>query len=472
MPFDIRFDTRFDPTGFFEAPGARAALEEAGRIWEEILRDDFAPVPAGIAFDIEDPSALGTTRRIVLDAPIDDLLIFVGAEALGGGMLALGGPDGFGRDGQSLGTAYEARVSGDFRGQGPVTDFEPWAGGITFDTGTAWSFAPGPPAPGSFDFLSIALHEIGHVLGFGTAPIFTRLAREGGFDGPNARAANGGVPVPLEPDLGHVAEGFAGDSVLMDPILGTGARLMPTALDRAILADIGWEIAGFETQGATPPLATAGDDATWGSAVADTLSGGAGDDRLDGGAGADLLIGGPGDDAYLIDDPGDCLRERAGEGRDTVIASADVTLGGAEVEAVFLTGAAPLRVTGNGVATAISGNRGDNLLIGGGGGDLLTGNRGADTFVFLRGESGPPARIADFGPGDRIALDDRLFGLGDGAIDARPVTAAQVAAVLRAGQAAYDGRSGTLSVAEGEGLRALVVIEGGGRIEAEDLLLF
>jgi hypothetical protein len=46
MAFDITFDYRFDATGFFDDPTARVALEEAGRLWEALIGDEFDEVPA------------------------------------------------------------------------------------------------------------------------------------------------------------------------------------------------------------------------------------------------------------------------------------------------------------------------------------------------------------------------------------------------------------------------------------------
>ncbi|UWQ19656.1 hypothetical protein [Jannaschia sp. M317] len=113
MTINIQFDYRFDSAGFYDAE-KRATLQEAARIWGEILQDDFDEVPAGISFTIDNPSAGGTRETIVLDAPIDDLLIFMGTETLGG-PLAIGGFDGTSAVGDSLRT----RVAQDFRGDGP-----------------------------------------------------------------------------------------------------------------------------------------------------------------------------------------------------------------------------------------------------------------------------------------------------------------------------------------------------------------
>ena len=47
-------------------------------------------------------------------------------------------------------------------------------------------------------------------------------------------------------------------------------------------------------------------------------TGGAGNDTLDGGAGADTMIGGAGNDTYVVDNAGDVVTEKSGEGTDTI----------------------------------------------------------------------------------------------------------------------------------------------------------
>lgn len=330
MSFDIRFDYRFDTRGFFDDPAVRAALEAAGALWEEAILDEFEDVPAGVSFSTRDPST-GLTAEVTIDEPIDDLLIFVAGAPLQGA-LANAGPSGF----DAGGDRFSARISPDFRGQGPATDFEPYTGNMRFSTTATWSFDLDGPVPGRSDFLSTAAHEIGHVLGIGTAPAFDALVEDDAFTGANARALNGGAPLPLEPD-GHVEDGFDGGRVLLDPTNTVGERKMPTDVDFALLADIGYEIAGFEARGTRFPLATeAADDPVLGADVADrilllggddraflragddTAFGGAGDDVLRGEEGDDLLVGGPGDDTLTGDAGADRFAVAPGDGADTI----------------------------------------------------------------------------------------------------------------------------------------------------------
>ena len=367
MSFSIEFDYRFDDDGFFDLPGRRAALEEAGRIWGEIIRDDFAEIPAGVSFSVDDPSHAGVRRTVTLSKPIDDLLIFVGADALGGS-LAVAGYDGTGL----AGDVFRSRIDGDWRGTGPVTNFEPWVGTISYNPNFAWSFDVAGPVAGRNDFVSTTLHEIGHILGIGTAGIFDRIGAGGSFDGPNTLAANGGVPVTLTADLSHVTEGFDGNTVLLDPVSTTGTRLLPGAIDKALLADIGYRIDGFGAQGFTPPIATQGDDTLiFGTDVDDLIDALGGHDRVQGGAGSDVLRGGTGNDTLLGQSGDDTIYGGAGDDQ-------------------------------------LQGGTGDDLLIAGGGADVLFGQDGADRFRVEAG--GGTARIADFDVATEvIEIDGAVF---------------------------------------------------------------
>ncbi len=248
--FQIQYDYRFDTNNFFADPARKSVLEEAANIWENYIQNDFPTVPAGTSFTLQNPQT-GNRETVSLNNSVDDLVIFVGAQniPLSQKALAFAGYDGTDTSDITL----RNRLSG--------SNFEPWAGTITFNSSptfldgipTSWFFDLTPETSNdiptnSVDFLSTALHEIGHILGIGTAPIFKTLGAGGSFVGTNAKSVNGGNPIPLESDLSHIQAGFLSDG---RPVLLTsnnpGGRLLPTRVDLAVLADIGYNISGFSS---------------------------------------------------------------------------------------------------------------------------------------------------------------------------------------------------------------------------------
>lgn len=127
--------------------------------------------------------------------------------------------------------------------------------------------------------------------------------------------------------------------------------------------------------------ATGGDagDRLYGNSGSNVLTGLAGNDELDGGAGADTLIGGQGDDTYIVDADNDVVIEFAGEGFDTVNATASYTLSDNVEKLVLLAGA--YDGTGNSQDNELVGNAEDNRLDGGAGADRMAGGEGNDTYV-------------------------------------------------------------------------------------------
>ena len=141
-------------------------------------------------------------------------------------------------------------------------------------------------------------------------------------------------------------------------------------------------------------------DTLTGDAGANRFSGGAGDDYIDGGAGVDDMFGGTGNDTYIVDNTADLITEFAGEGIDTVFASANYFLT-ANVENLILTGAAR-KGSGNDLANDITGTSGANVLNGLGGDDVLRGGAGNDT---LYGGTGSDRFVFDNGTGQDIVMD-------------------------------------------------------------------
>lgn len=249
-PLRARFDYTYDTTGFFNAPERRQILQAAADIVFSKFSDQLAAItPSGTntwkaRFFAPNTGALVEVNN--LNVAANELVIYVGARDLPGSEVGAGGAGGIASSGT---TAWINAVKS--RGQSgvlanPRTDFGPWGGSVAVDPTVNWHFGPTTEGLDSneYDFLSAVSHEMMHVFGFGQIESpWPRLASGGVFSGPNAIAANGGAAVPLDGDNFHWREGLvnAGQEALMDPSLNnTGLRKLPTPLDIAALADLGW----------------------------------------------------------------------------------------------------------------------------------------------------------------------------------------------------------------------------------------
>jgi len=103
-----------------------------------------------------------------------------------------------------------------------------------------------------YDVFSVMVHELGHVLGIGTAGLWANQVSDGYFYGENAVAVYGG-PVPLalyDTRYVHWAVGVMStlpgtdtwQRTSYDPFIPYGQRQYLTDLDLAGLKDIGWTI--------------------------------------------------------------------------------------------------------------------------------------------------------------------------------------------------------------------------------------
>lgn len=227
---------------------------------------------------------------------------------------------------------------------------------------------------------------------------------------------------------------------------------------------------------------TSGSDVLMGTAGSDTLIGLGGNDTLDGLGGNDRLEGGTGNDSYYVDQPGDVVVERAGEGTDLVNSWVSHTLS-ADVENLFLRGGAEIGGTGHGGANSLTGNDVPNRLGGGGGNDRLTGRGGGDT---LTGGSGNDIFDYNALSDSRAAKVDRItdFVRGQDKIDLTTLDANGALTGDQAfkfiGSAAFSGAAGELRFAasnvyadvNGDRLADLVIqVDALSALSASDFLL-
>ncbi|KQQ54095.1 hypothetical protein ASF84_20110 [Pseudomonas sp. Leaf127] len=122
-------------------------------------------------------------------------------------------------------------------------------------------------------------------------------------------------------------------------------------------------------------------DVLTGGLGVDVLDGGAGNDTLDGSWGADSMTGGTGNDTYYVDNAGDVVIEKAGEGTDTVRSTASTFTLSANVESGRIDTSAAANLVGNSLNNILSGSSGKNVLNGGLGNDNLSGGSGNDTLI-------------------------------------------------------------------------------------------
>jgi Matrixin len=250
---DIQFDYTYDTNSFFVGhPDRQSVLNAAALTYESRLADtllSITPTQTNTWSAIFNNPSDGTQLNISnLAIGQNVILVFVGAQQLGS-TLGMGGPGGFSANGtQTFINAVKARGQSGALSQTP-TDFGPWGGAMTFDIDANWYFGSGN-LPGNNDFYSVAVHELGHLFGIGTAAAWTNQISGTQFNGPKATQANGGTPPPLSADLAHWANGTmstifntsTAQETAMDPSLTVGTRKEFTTLDYAALGDIGWQV--------------------------------------------------------------------------------------------------------------------------------------------------------------------------------------------------------------------------------------
>lgn len=472
----IDIDYSFDTQGFFNDATRREALEDVAAEISSRLDDSFDAITPALS-NSWTPTffhpgtgelANGPTNLTVAQ---DSYVIYAGGRDLVGGNLGQGGRGGWNASGnqdwfRSIRQRGESGVANN-------TDFANWGGSITFDSsGTNWYYGESEAGLGSsqFDFRSVAAHEIFHALGFGNAgSYFANIS--GGFFTGEATVAEYDFAgnVPISPDGAHFAEGTTEDGVetALDPTIRRGVRKTPTALDWAVLSDIGWEVNGLEqpvgqtfvsgttlnvngtadnnlievrnSNGGLRVLVDGFDHGVFNSindlvvhgldgndeirlqttvSVSTELYGGTGDDTIFGGAASDVINGGSGNDNIFGRNGNDFLLGQFGDdvvlgmnGNDTIFGSSGADrLSGGSGNDVLEGGSFNDTLLGGTGNDTLRGNSGDDELNGGSGNDFLYGNENNDTIFGLGGNDrifgGSENDFIDGGTGDDVVLGE------------------------------------------------------------------
>ncbi|MEE9395748.1 MAG: matrixin family metalloprotease [Methylococcales bacterium] len=244
----INFNYDFDTNGFFNDSSRRSTLEAAGTFFESHITDELKAIDSSEGrFDVKftHPGTGDEEMRTGYSVASDTLVVFAGGRGFGGHTLGVGGPGGFSAGGSdSFLDIVRTRGKTDATGSS-ILDFGPWGGSITFDTDSSWYFDQDTTTDESFsgnDFYSVALHELGHLLGIGTSASWNDQVKGTLFTG----SASGSVN--LDNDTTHWQEGListingVSQETAMDPSLTVGTRKHFTDLDLAALQDVGWEV--------------------------------------------------------------------------------------------------------------------------------------------------------------------------------------------------------------------------------------
>jgi hypothetical protein len=254
IQLDYSLDLRANGgSGFFEThPEAKVVMNRVAQEMGQRISANLSAIIPGNGntwtATIYNPVTGGQYSIRNLRVAADTIIVYVGGRAMAGTAVGVGGYGGYSWSGsQAWGRIVETRGW-----QG----FSTWGGSIAFNTSTNWHL--GLTTAGldanEVDFYSVATHELGHLLGIGTAPQWFSHIVGGRFTGPHTTSLYGG-PLSVSGEGSHWADGitYQGQPLAMDPILNYGTRVTWTPLDQASLRDLGWANGSPVSPPVTPP---------------------------------------------------------------------------------------------------------------------------------------------------------------------------------------------------------------------------
>jgi hypothetical protein len=244
LAVQLQLDYSLDTDGFMTA-SRRALLQSTLQAITNRLENTLAPVSSeNFSFPKGNGTVSGTTS-----VPANTVKVYVYGGSLPGNQAGLGG-------GQYTGPTV-------YRGQA-ANHYAPDVGFIEFDDdgSTNWYFGASTTGGvdlhgnstalnrNNFDFVSTADHELLHVLGFSTNPVFNSFVNGSGyFQGSLAEQANLGTPVPLDgPNGPHISSSLPS---VINPSTDQGVRMYMSNVEWGMLQDLGWSVAsppGFDRE--------------------------------------------------------------------------------------------------------------------------------------------------------------------------------------------------------------------------------
>jgi hypothetical protein len=239
----IQISYAYDTSGFFtNNPSARATLQLAANDLASAINTSLAAItPTGTNTWDESFYNPANGQVVTVNDPTvsaNTIVVYAGARVLGTSQASVGAFGGYGISGTQ---AWVNTLQSRSPGWGSLL----WGGSIAFDSSTNWYFASSASGLTSSqeDFFTCATHELAHVLGIGTSAKWFSEVTNNTFTGSHAETIYGG-PVPVtwgSSELNNVS--VKGIPSAMNLDLPMGVRTAPfTALDWALLQDVGWSV--------------------------------------------------------------------------------------------------------------------------------------------------------------------------------------------------------------------------------------